>query len=180
MRAAIIIHSISGNLFLIGSTFKEKLREKGVDARLYRVEDADLHIEAFKRNEVNEYYEEIMDLPVVDNSKLLKSDVILMGTYSVFGMPTAETKVFLDGTWPLYESHQLEGKLFYGFSSSVVSIEDGENTAKCLYNWASLQRMKRVEFAPYIHKDGKMMPNRPSEMINLFAEDLANAIVSAF
>ncbi len=179
MRAAIIIHSISGNLYLIGTTFKEKLIENGIDARLYRVEDTDLHLEAFKRNEVNEYYEDIMELPVVDNSKLLKSDIILIGTYSVFGMPTAETKVFLDGTWPLFESGELEGKLFYGFSSSSVSIEDGENTAKCLYNWAQLQRMRRVQFAPYIHKDGVMMPNRPSEMINLFAEDLAEAIINA-
>ena len=36
MRANIIIHSISGNLYLISETFREKLIERGIDARLTR------------------------------------------------------------------------------------------------------------------------------------------------
>ena len=46
MRANIIIHSITGNLLIIAQCFQEKLKEKGIDARIYRVEDTDLHVAA--------------------------------------------------------------------------------------------------------------------------------------
>ncbi len=43
-RCSIIIHSVSGNCFIIGNYLKELMAERNVDARLYRVDDPDLHI----------------------------------------------------------------------------------------------------------------------------------------
>ena len=180
MRANIIIHSISGNLYIIATTFQEKLKEKGIDARLYRVEDPDLHLEANDRNEVNEYYEDIINLPVATNNKLLKADVILIGTCSKFGLPTAEMMAFLDNTWSLYESKALRGKKFYGFSSSPISKEDGKNAVAGLYSWARQQGLDYINFDSYVHKDGTIMPNRPSDEIDIVAEDLSEAIASSF
>ena len=180
MRANIIIHSISGNLFIVARTFQEKLEERGIDARLYRVEDPDLHLEANLRNEVNEYYEDIIDLPVATNDKLCKADVVLIGTCSKFAQVTAEMKAFLDNTWPLYESRALIGKKFYGFASSPISKEDGKIATSGLYAWARQQGMHYIEYEPYIHKDGTIMPHRPSEEIDLLADGLANAIASSF
>lgn len=179
MRANIIIHSISGNLYIIANAFLEKFIEKGIDARLYRVEDSDLHLAANIRNDVNEYYEDIISLPVISNSKLIKGDAIIVGTYSMFGMPTAEMKAFLDGTWPLYEREELKGKLFYGFGSSSISKEDGKNAVSGLYSWARIQKMEYIPYTSYIHKDGVLMPNRPSSEIDDIAESLANAIITA-
>lgn len=179
MRANIVIHSISGNLFIIANAFLEKFIEKGIDARLYRVEDSDLHLAANIRNDVNEYYEDIISLPVISNAKLIKGDAIIIGTYSLFGMPTAEMKSFIDSTWPLYEKEELKGKLFYGFGSSVVSKEDGKNAVSGLYKWARLQKMEYIPYTSYIHKDGNLMPNRPSSEIDEIAESLANALISA-
>ncbi len=180
MRANIIIHSISGNLYIIATTFQEKLKALGIDARLYRVEDSDLHLEANDRNEVNEYYEEIIDLPVATNNKLLKADVILIGTCSKFGLPTAEMKAFLDNTWSLYETKALKGKKFYGFASSSVSKEDGKNAVSGLYSWARQQGLEYIPYDSYVHKDGTIMPNRPSDEIDIIAEGLANAIANSF
>ena len=180
MRANIIIHSISGNLYIIATTFQEKLKEHGIDGRLYRVEDPDLHLEANARNEVNEYYEDIIELPVATNDKLIKADAIIIGTCSKFGLPTAEMKAFLDNTWSLYESKALKGKKFYGFASSSVSKEDGRNAVAGLYSWARQQGLEYVEYDSYIHKDGTIMPNRPSEEIDTVAEGLAEAIASSF
>lgn len=176
MRVNIIIHSISGNLYIVASTFQEKLLNLGIDARLYRIDDPDLHLEANTRNEVNEYYEDIIDLPVASNDNLIKGDVILVGTCSKFGLPTAEMKAFIDSTWPLYEQGALKGKGFYGFSSSSISREDGKNAVSGLYAWARQMKMEFIPYESYIHKDGTLMPNRPSEEIDEIAENLANAI----
>lgn len=179
MRANIIIHSISGNLYIIANAFKEQLLLKGIDARIYRVEDPDLHLAANIRNDVNEYYEDIIELPVISNSLLVKADIILLGTHSMFGMPTAEMKAFLDSTWSLYENHALHGKLFYGFGASSVSKEDGKNAISGLYSWARMQKLEYIPYTSYIHKTGILMPNRPAKEIDEIAENLANAILNA-
>ena len=119
MRANIIIHSISGNLYLIAETFREKLEEHGFDARLYRVSDPDLHLAANERTEAIEYYEEITALPEATPEKLENADIIILGTPSRFGMPTAEMKAFLDETWHLYMKQSLAGRRFYAFSSTT-------------------------------------------------------------
>ena len=51
MRANIIIHSISGNLYLISNAFTEKLKARGIDARIYGVSDPDLHLAANEKTE---------------------------------------------------------------------------------------------------------------------------------
>lgn len=179
MRANIIIHSVSGNLYIIAETLKEKLEEKGVDAKLYRVEDLDLHIEANEKSEVIEFYEDIIALPLANNRKLEKADAIILGSCSRFALPSAEMKAFLDATWPLYETKALEGKKFYGFASSSVSREDGKNAVKGLYSWARMQKLEFIPFEPYIHKDGDIMPNRPGEMLDDEMDALADAIASS-
>ena len=93
-------------------------------------------------------------------------------------MPTAEMKAFIDSTWPLYKSGALKDKYFYSFSSSSVSIEDGEKAALCLYNWSRMMGLINIPFNPYVHKEGELMPNRPSDDIDMTAEHLA-MIISA-
>ena len=172
MRANIIIHSISGNLYLIAETFREKLEEHGFDARLYRVSDPDLHLAANERTEAIEYYEEITALPEATPEKLENADIIILGTPSRFGMPTAEMKAFLDKSWPLYRSEALKGRKFYAIASSPVSIEDGEKAAMCLYSWSNMMGLVNAPYTPYVHKEGELMPNRPSEDIDSIAREL--------
>ncbi len=166
MRVNIIIHSISGNLYLIAKSLQDQLSPMGIDTRIYSVADSDLHIAANERSDVNEYYEEITSLPEATARKLEKADVIILATPSRFGMPTAEMKAFLDTTWPLYEREALRGKGFYAIASSQVSEDDGERAALCLYSWSSMMGMSNIPFTPYIHKEGTLMPNRPSEEID--------------
>ena len=73
-RCSLIIHSVSGNIYIIGEYLRQKLVELGVDARLYRVEDSDLHILANRMDSVNQYYEDILELPVASEETLLKAD----------------------------------------------------------------------------------------------------------
>ena len=116
---------------------------------------------------------------MITPSKLKKGDVIIIGTFSRFGMPTSEMKAFLDSTWDFYEKEELKGKLFYGFGSSTVSKEDGKNAVSGLYSWARMQKMEYIPYTSYIHKDGILMPNRPSQEIDSVADALSEAIASA-
>ena len=176
MRANMIIHSISGNLYLIAETFREKLEERGYDARLYRVSDPDLHLAANEKTEALEYYEEITALPEAGPEKLESADIIILGTPSRYGMPTAEMKVFLDSTWPQYLKKKLKGKKFYEFASSTVDEMDGLKAVSCLYNWAEMMELANVPYEPYVHKEKEIMPNRPSDQIDAVADKLADMI----
>ncbi len=178
MRANIIFHSISGNLYIIAETFKEKLTKNGIDARIYKIEDPDLHVLANERNDVNEYYEEIMELPKATNEKLLSADLIMLGIPSRFGMPTGEMKEFLDKTWPLFQSSSLKGKKFYPFSTSTVSYKDALDAIEAVENWAGLMGLECIDFPPYTHKDGDMMPRRPGEEMEKEAERFASLVKS--
>ncbi len=178
MRANIIFHSVSGNLYLIASSIKESLTKAGVDARLYRIDDQDLHLLAADRNDVNEYYEDILSLPIAKNEKLLSADIIMLGIPSVFGMPSAEMKAFLDGTMGLYESRSLEGKYFYPFATSSISYKDSLDAIEAVENWAHLMGLISLDWPPYMHKDGLMMPSRPGEELDIFTSRLASAVKS--
>ena len=178
MRANIIFHSVSGNLYIIANTFREALVRNGIDARLYRIDDADLHLLANERNDVNEYYEDIMDLPSATNEKLQSADLIMLGIPSSFGMPSAEMKAFLDGTWDLYDSGALRGKYFYPFSTSRIGYKDALDAVESAENWADRMGLISMDFPPYTHKDGIMMPNRPGEELDVTAERLASAVRS--
>ncbi len=178
MRANIIFHSISGNLFLIASSIRDALRGEGIDARLYRIEDSDLHLLAAERNDVNEYYEDILALPLAKNEKLLSANLIMLGIPSIFGMPSAEFKTFLDGTMVLYEKKSLEGKLFYPFATSNISYKDSLDAIEAVENWAHLMGLVSLDWPPYMHKDGSMMPNRPGEELEIFTSRLASSVKS--
>ena len=176
MRANIIIHSISGNLYLIADTFRASLEERGIDARIYGVSDPDLHLAANEKTEVIEYYEEITALPEATPEKLLSADIIILGSPSRFGMPTAEMKAFLDSTWPLYLREALRGRKFYAFASTTVDENDGLRTVSGLYRWAEMMQLPPVPYEPYIHLENEMMPQRPSELIDSVAQRLSEIV----
>ena len=177
MRANIIIHSISGNLYLIADTFAEKLKARGMDARIYCVSDPDLHLAANERTEVIEYYEEITALPEATPEKLSSADLIIIGTPSRFGMPTAEMKAFLDSTWNQFLRSSLEGKKFYAYASTTIDENDGLRAVSGLYRWAEMMKLYPIPFEPYVHLENEIMPQRPSDMIDSIAEHMAEMAV---
>ena len=130
-RCSIIIHSVSGNCYIIGSYLKEALEKRNVDVRFYRVEDPDLHIWANQEETANDFYEEIIELPVVTPEKLLKSDMIILGCPTRFGNVSAEMKTFLDSTIPMCEDRALEDKFFACFTSCKYSLCEGSRALPC-------------------------------------------------
>lgn len=73
-RCAIVIHSTSGNLYQMASFLKGKMTTLGVDARIYRVKDEDLHLIANKDDNANKYYEDILNLPLATREFIDKAN----------------------------------------------------------------------------------------------------------
>lgn len=190
-RASIIIHSIGGNCYILGSYLTDLLQNKGVDARLYRVKDDDLHLWAERLDTTNEYYEDIIALPTASNELLVKSDMVVLGCPTRFGNMTAEMKAFLDDTLEMSEAQTLKGRLFGCFTSCLHSTNEGVHTLDNLVFWAQAQCMVHIPFGvrlgsqPYenqpaaglVHLGGLGGVVRPStqlgELMGLYADDLA-------
>ena len=177
MRTNIIIHSVSGNIYLIAEALKDKLIQKGVDARVYRIEDTDLHIAAAKDNEANEYYEDITSLPLASNEKLRKADTIVLACPAVFSLPSAEMVTFLNATLPLRDTKELEGKRFYAFASSKYGEEEGKSAITGLQLWADSMALDIIAEPVYVHDDGDVIAKRPGVGIDSVLEEMASSII---
>ncbi len=154
-RCSIIIHSVSGNCYIIGTYLKELMAERNVDARLYRVDDPpDLHIWANTQETTNDYYEDILALPIVSTSTLLKSDMIILGSPTRFGNISAEMKTFLDTTLSLSKDKSLETKFFACFTSCSNSTCEGAHTLTAMIYWAqSMGGMLHIPFGVHDELD---------------------------
>ena len=177
MRTNIIIHSVSGNIYLIAEALKDKLIQKGVDARVYRIEDTDLHIAAAKDNEANEYYEDITSLPLASNEKLRKADTIVLACPAVFSLPSAEMVTFLNATLPMRDTKELGGKRFYAFASSKYGEEEGKSAITGLQLWADSMALDIIAEPVYVHDDGDLIAKRPGIGIDSVLEEMAKAII---
>lgn len=188
-RCSIIIHSVSGNCYILGSYFKDLLEERNVDARLYRVEDSDLHIWANEQETTNDFYEDILALPVATTELLFKSDMVILGSPTRFGNVTAEMKAFLDSTYTLSEERSLEGLLFACFTSCPHSTNEGVHTLDSMIFWAQTQGMIHIPFgvrvdmnsqnqpaAGIVHLAGTNNSIRPSEQLGHVMEAYADQI----
>ena len=188
-RCSIIIHSIGGNIYIIADYLREKLLELEIDARIYRVEDPDLHIQANKSDAANQYYEDIIELSIAKPETLEKSDMIILGSPSTFGNMSPEMKEFLESTYELFDSQKLEGKFFGCFTSCQDSICEGAKTLDTLIYWAKYLSLLHIPFGVnrdlkianhpvtgIVHLEGKENLIRPSEKIGDAIELYANKI----
>ena len=192
-RCSIVIHSVNGNCYIIGSYLKEALEKRNVDVRLYRVEDSDLHIWANKDETANDYYEDIMGIPVVTPEKLVKSDMVIFGCPTRFGNVSAEMKVFMDSTEDMCKDRVLEDKFFACFTSGKHSISEGAKALDSMIFWTQCNGMIHIPFGlhldkPYshqpvqglVHFEGEESLVHPSaqlgEEIDVYAENLASYI----
>jgi NAD(P)H dehydrogenase (quinone) len=170
-RCSIIVHSVNGNSYIIATYVQELLKERGVDARLYRVEDADLHIWANKSDTANDFYEDIQALPVASESTLLKSKMVILGCPTTFGNVSAEMKAFMDSTYALIESREMTGKYFACFTSCTHSICEGAFCLDSMVHYA--QTLEMIHIPLGIH-DSLVWANQPvSGIVHLAGKENA-------
>lgn len=192
-RCSIIIHSVNGNCYIMGQYIKDLMIERNCDARLYRVKDEDLHIWANKLETTNDFLEDILALPIANSSTLKKSDMVIIGSPTLFGNMTGEMKSFLDETFPLSETRELESKFFACFTSCTHSTCEGAHAIDSMLLWAQNMGMLHIPFgvhtefdshnqpvAGLVHLAGKENMIRPSvklgKVMEVYADNLASYI----
>ena len=191
MRCNIIIHSVSGNIYIIASYLQDRLKESGIDARLYRVEDPDLHILAAENDSVNQYLEDILDLSVANEETLEKADMIILGAPTRFGGMTAEMKAFLDSTYDMCEERRLVGRLFGCFTSCSHSICEGSHALDSMLYWAQNMSLLHIPYgvhpevrlsnqpvAGIVHLEGRDKGIRPSDKLGDVIDKYVEGILS--
>ena len=191
MRCNIIIHSVSGNIYIIASYLQDRLKESGIDARLYRVEDPDLHILAAENDSVNQYLEDILELSVANEETLEEADMIILGAPTRFGGMTAEMKAFLDSTYDMCEERRLVGRLFGCFTSCAHSICEGSHALDSMLYWAQNMsllhipsgvhpevRLSNQPVAGIVHLEGRDKGIRPSDKLGDVIDKYVEGILS--
>lgn len=168
-RCAIIIHSVNGNCYIIATYLQELLVKRNVDARLYRVEDSDLHIWANKSDSVNDFYEEIQALPIASDSTMQKSRLVVLGCPTTFGNVSAEMKAFMDSTYELAENRTLAGKYFACFTSSAHSTCEGAFCIDSMVHYA--QNMGMIHIPLGTHKKLGVQNQPVSGIVHLAGSD---------
>lgn len=177
-RCSIIIHSVFGNCYIIASAFQEALQTQGLDARLYRVEDPDLHIWANKFEIANEYYEEILELPIANSETLLKSDLIILGSPTYFANVSAEMKQFMDSSSIYFDDGRLTGKYFACFTSCSLTEGGGTLCLQAMLHYAQHMGLIHIPLGRQVshidekqpvcgilHSSGKDSNIRPSDKL---------------
>ncbi len=190
-RCSIIIHSVNGNCFIMGQYLQELLIERSCDARLYRVADDDLHIWANKLETANDFLEDILALPIANTSTLKKSEMVILGTPTLFGNVSAEMKAFLDSTFDLSESRDLDSKFFACFTSCTHSTCEGAHAIDSMLLWAQNMGMLHIPFgvhteidsdnqpvAGLVHLAGKENLIRPSQKLGTVMEVYADTLAA--
>ncbi len=157
-RCSIIIHSVNGNCYIMGQYLQELLIERNCDARLYRVNDDDLHIWANKLETANDFLEDILALPIANTSTLLKSEMVILACPTLFGNVSAEMKAFLDSTFYLSESRELESKFFACLTSCSHSTCEGAHAIDSMLLWAQNMGMLHIPFGVHTDFDSNNQP----------------------
>lgn len=118
MKATVIVHSVSGNTFLLGRKIHETLSEKGIAASFYRVPDEDAQNLTFLFPHIAIMLPLIEKLPLVSPETLLESDIIFLGSPTYFGNMSGEMKSFLDSTGIYWPEAKLRGKRMLAFTTA--------------------------------------------------------------
>jgi NAD(P)H dehydrogenase (quinone) len=175
----------------MGQYLQELLIERSCDARLYRVNDEDLHIWANKLETANDFLEDILALPIANTSTLKKSEMVIFGCPTLFGNVSAEMKAFLDSTYEYSENREFESKFFACFTSCTHSTCEGAHAIDSMLLWAQNMGMLHIPFgvhteidshnqpvAGLVHLAGKENLIRPSQKLGKVMEVYADTLAA--
>lgn len=124
MKILIVFHSVCGNTYLMAKEIYLNFCNKKIDVEMYRVKDEDLIETAKQIPIVNEYLDEILQVPIISLDKVLESDYIFLGSPTYFGNVSAEMKAFMDSFAPFWVDAKLLGKKLVSFATGG-SLEGG-------------------------------------------------------
>ena len=118
-KAAVVFHSVCGNVYQMASCLTEALRGCGIEADLFRVEDETFDEVSLRFEASREFREDIQKIPVIHSGEdVIGYDALFLGSPTYFGGGAAQMKRFMDSFCDLWAQARLAGMYFACFTSS--------------------------------------------------------------
>lgn len=142
VNVAVIYYSATGSVYALARAAAEAASGAGADIRLRKVHEL-APAEAIESNEGwSRHALETQDVPEASNADLEWADVVLLGTPTRYGLPTAQLKQFIDTTGPLWAQGKLVDKVAGSFTSTGTPHGGQETTITALnntfYHWGAI------------------------------------------
>ncbi len=142
VKCAVIYYSATGTTYALARAIEEGAREAGAEVRVLKVREL-APDEAIASNEGwSQHRLETQDVPEASLDDLEWADVMIFGTPTRYGLPTAQLKQFIDTTGPLWGTGKLIDKIVSSFTSAATSHGGHEATILAMnnvfYHWGSI------------------------------------------
>ena len=142
VKVAIVYYSATGSVYELAKAAAEAAEKAGAEVRLRKVHELAPQ-EAIASNEGWAAHSlATQDVPEAGNDDLEWADVILLGTPTRYGLPTAQLKQFIDQTGPLWGTGKLVNKVVSSFTSAGTAHGGQETTLVALnntfYHWGAI------------------------------------------
>jgi NAD(P)H dehydrogenase (quinone) len=142
VNAAVIYYSATGSTYAMAQAAAKAAEAAGADVRLRKVREL-APDEAIASNEGwAEHAKLTQDVPEATLDDLEWADVLIFGTPTRYGLPTAQIKQFIDATGPLWGAGKLVNKVATSFTSTGTAHGGQETTITALnntfYHWGAI------------------------------------------
>ena len=142
VKVAVIYYSATGTTYALARAIEEGARAAGGEVRFRKVRELAPE-EAIKSNEGwAAHSKETQDVAEATNDDLEWADVLIFGTPTRYGLPTAQLKQFIDQTGGLWVKGKLVNKFASSFTSAGTAHGGQETTIVNLnttfYHWGAI------------------------------------------
>jgi NAD(P)H dehydrogenase (quinone) len=142
VRAAVIYYSATGGVYAMADAAAKAAEVAGAEVRLRKVGEL-ASAEAIATNEGwSAHAAATQNVPEAGLDDLEWADVLIFGSPTRFGLPSAQLKQFIDSTGPLWGQGKLINKVATSFTSTATSHGGQESTILALnnafYHWGAL------------------------------------------
>ena len=142
VNVSVIYYSATGNVYQMARAAADAAEKAGAQVRLRKVHEL-APDEAIASNEGwSKHRLETQDVLEASLADLEWSDIMLFGTPTRYGLPTAQLKQFIDTTGSLWAQGKLINKVVSSFTSSSTAHGGQETTITALnntfYHWAAI------------------------------------------
>lgn len=133
-KTAVIYYSATGSTFRLAEAIAEGAYDAGGDVRLRKARELAPEEAIASNAGWSAHRLETQLVPEASLDDLEWADVLIFGTPTRFGLPSAQLKQFLDMTGPLWAEGKLADKIVSTFSSSATAHGGQESTILALNN----------------------------------------------
>lgn len=142
INTAVIYYSSTGSVHAMAQAAGKAAEAAGSNVRVRKVHEL-APAEAIATNAGwAEHARQTQDLPEAGLDDLEWADVIIFGTPTRFGLPTAQLKQFIDSAGPLWGAGKLINKVATSFTSAATAHGGQEMTITALnnvfYHWGAI------------------------------------------